>query len=181
MRHTLLLQEKLRLQKITDKKLAFKNNAPFISWISKIDLMIFEIAEDLEIAMTMYNLLECSRNCRKTKGNLWNYYRDEPNSGAKGNINYSIRHSEYLYYKTSITGQLENNDAEKDDVKIVVPLKYLSNFWRTLDIPLINCEIFLNLTWPKNCVLTSKATREPDPDANPAVAGINNPTDAILK
>ena len=62
-----------------------------------------------------------------------------------------------------------------------MPLKYLSNFWRTLDIPLINCEVSLNLIWPENCVIISKATREADPDADPAVAGINNPTNAVFK
>ena len=60
-------------------------------------------------------------------------------------------------------------------------LKYLGNFWRTLDIPLINCEVSLTLTWSENCVIASKATREADPDADPAVAGINNPTNAIFK
>ena len=58
-----------------------------------------------------------------------------------------------------------------------MPLKYLSNFWRTLDIPLINSEVSLTLTWSGNCVITSKATRE----ADPAVAGINNPTNATFK
>ena len=62
-----------------------------------------------------------------------------------------------------------------------MPLKYLSNFWRALDIPLINCEIFLTLTRSEKCVLTSKATRDADPDADPAVAGINNPTNAVFK
>ena len=62
-----------------------------------------------------------------------------------------------------------------------MPLKYLSNFWRTLGIPLINCEVSLNLTWSENCVLTSKATRDADPDADPAVAGINNQTNTVFK
>ena len=62
-----------------------------------------------------------------------------------------------------------------------MPLKYLSNFWRTLDIPLNNCEISLTLTWSENCVVTSKATREADPDPDPAVTGINNPTNANFK
>ena len=86
----------------------------------------------------MYNLIEYSKNYRKTPGNLWNYYRDEPNSGAVGNINYSIKDSKSFNYETSITGKLEGKNVEKDDVEIVVPLQYLSNFWRTLDIPLIN-------------------------------------------
>ena len=62
-----------------------------------------------------------------------------------------------------------------------MPLKYLSNFWRTLDIPLINYEVSLTLTWSENFVITSKATRETDPDADPAIAKINNPTNATFK
>ena len=62
-----------------------------------------------------------------------------------------------------------------------MPLKYLSNFWRTLDISLINCEVSLTLTWSEKCVITSKATREADPDADPAVDEINNPTNATFK
>ena len=61
-----------------------------------------------------------------------------------------------------------------------MPLEYLGNFWRTLDIPLINCEVSLTVTWSENCVITSKATRDADPDADPALAGINNPTDATF-
>ena len=106
--------------------------------------------------------------------------RDETNSGTEENINYSTEDTESFNYKTSITGKLEGNDVEKEDIKTVVPLKYLSNFWRTLKIPLINCEISLELRWSKNCVLTSKATREADPDADPAVIGTNNPTNVVF-
>ena len=64
-------------------------------------------------------------------------------------------------------------------------LKYLSSFWRILDIPLINSKINLILTWSENCVLTSKTTRDADPDADsdadPAVAAINNPINATFK
>ena len=73
------------------------------------------------------------------------------------------------------------NNIEKDDVKIVVPLKFLSNFFRSLNILLVNCEVSLTLNWSENCVITSKATREADPDADPAVAGINNPTNTVFK
>ena len=164
-----------------DKKLAFKNNAPITSCISKINNKFIDNAEDLDVVTPLYNLLECSKNYRKTTGSLWNYYRDEPNSGAVGNINYSIKDSKSFNYKTSITGALEGNNAEKDDVEIAVQLKYLSNFWRTLDMPLINCEVSLTLTWSEDCVIISKATREADPDADPAVAGISNPTNATFK
>ena len=69
-------------------------------------------------------------------------YSDEPNEestgGDNGAIKYSIRNSKSFEYKTSITGTLEGDDTEKE-AEIVVPLKYLSNFWRRLDMPLINC------------------------------------------
>ena len=127
----------------------------------------------------MYNLLEYSKNYRKTAGSLFSYYRDEPNSGTEGNINYSIKKS--FDYKASITGKLEGNNVEKDDAEIVVPLKFLSNFFRSLNILLINCEVSLTLTWSENCVIISTTTREADPDADPAVANINNPTNAVFK
>ena len=111
-----------------DKKLALKNNAPFTSCILKINNEFTDNAEDLDIVMPMYNLLEYNKNYGKTTGILWNYYRDEPNSGAVGNINYSIKDSKSFNYKTSITGKLDGNNVEKDDVETVVPLKYLSNF-----------------------------------------------------
>ena len=110
-------------------------------------------------------MLEYCKNYSKTTGSFWNYYRDEPDSGADNNINYSIQNSKSFDYKT--------REKDEKDVEIVVSLKYLSNFWRALDIPLINCEINLILTWSENCVLTSKATRDADPDANPAIAAIN--------
>ena len=91
-----------------DKILAFKNNAPFISCISKINNTLTDGAEDLDIVMPMYNLLEYSKHYRKTTGNLWNYYRDEPNSSLGGDdnkINYSIKNSKSFDYKASITGK----------------------------------------------------------------------------
>ena len=79
-------------------------------------------------------------------------YRDEPNrriGGENNNVNYSIKDSKSFDYKTNITGKLEGNNTEKE-VKIVVPLKYFSNFWRTLDMSLINRKINLILTWAEN-------------------------------
>ena len=150
------------------KKLALKNNAPFISCISKINGILIDNAEDLDIAMSMYNLLEYGKNYKKTAGSLFNHYRDEPNSGAVGILDYPIKDSESFNYKTSITGKLEGNNADQDDIEIAVPLKYLSNFWRTLDVPLINCEISLTLSWSQNFIV------------NPPIVAINNPTGATL-
>ena len=123
-------------------------------------------------------MLEHSKNYSKATASFWNYYRDEPNSGANNNINYSIKDSKSFDYKTSITGKLESNNTQ---VEIVVPLKHLSSFCRTLDMPLINCEINLILTWSENCALSSKTTRDADLDANLVVAAIDNPTNATFK
>ena len=73
------------------------------------------------------------------------------------------------------------NILTKNDVKAVVPLKHLSNFWRNLNIPLINCEVELILTWFKNCVLIEKSTREDNYGANPVVYEIVNPENATFK
>ena len=126
-----------------DKKLALKNNAPFISCITNYALI--DNAEDLDTVMPMYNLIEYSKNYSKTAESLWNYYLDESNNSATGNINYSIKDSKSFGYKTSITAKLECNNETKD-VKAVVPLKHSNKFWRTLVPPLITCEIYLILT-----------------------------------
>ena len=82
---------------------------------------------------------EYSKNYSKTTGGFWNCDRDETNTGANNNVNYSIKDSKSFDYETSITGKLEDNNTGKE-VEIVVPLKHLSNFWRTLDMSWINCE-----------------------------------------
>ena len=166
-----------------DKKLAFKNNASFVSCISKINnTLLIDNAEDFDIVMPIYNVIEYNNSYLKTTGSFWNYYRDEPNSSANNNINYSIKDSKSFEYKASITGKLEGNTTKKE-AEIVVPLKFLRNFLRTLDMPVIDCEVNLILTWSKSCVLTSKATRVavPAEGGNPVVVGIDNPTNATFK
>ena len=97
--------------------------------------------------MPMYNLLNYSKNYRKTTGSLWNYYKEERNSGINNGIDYSIMGSKSFDYKANfIEGGVTQNNLTKNDVKIVVPLNYLSNFWRRLNVPLINCEVELILT-----------------------------------
>ena len=102
-----------------ETELAFKNRALFLSCISKINNALIDNAEDLDIVMPMYNLLEYSKNYKKTTGSLFNYYRDEPNSDALGNINYSVKNSKSFDYKTSFSEKLEDNNVEKDDVETV--------------------------------------------------------------
>ena len=82
----------------------------------------------------MHNLIEYSDNYSKASGSLWQYYRDDPND--------NITRSESLKYKIKITGKTPDAGNTKD-VEIAMSLKYLSNFWRTLEMPLINCEINL--------------------------------------
>ena len=98
--------------------------------------------------MPMYNLIEYSDNYAKTTGSLWQYFRDDDGDGDDIDIEDSKSKS-----KVKITGKTPNDDNEKD-VEIMVSLKYLSNFWRTLEIPLINCEVNLILTWSSTYVIT---------------------------
>ena len=166
-----------------DRRLPLKNNAPFISCISKINGELVEHPEDLDIAMPMYNLLEYSKNYEKTSGSLPNYYRDEPKEHKIGDgdnaVNISIRNSKSFDYKAKIVGGLAAGELEKQDVTIAIPLKYLGNIWRSLDIPLINCEITLILSWYKECVLVGKALRNaPNPQPNSTIAATESPTSA---
>ena len=133
--------------------------------------------------MSMYNLLEYSKNYKKTTGSLWNYYRDEPNgSVSANNINHSILNSEFFYYNANFMEKgVTQNNLTKNDVKVVVPLKHLSNFSKSLNIPLINYEVELILTWFKNCVLIDKLIREADYDVDPNVYEIDNPENATFK
>ena len=78
---------------LAKKKLVFKNNASFINCITKINGTKIDNAEDLNVVMPMYNLLEYSKNYRKTTGSVWNYYRDEPNSDPDNNITHSVLNS----------------------------------------------------------------------------------------
>ena len=94
----------------------------------------------------MYNLIEYSDHYAKTSGSLWQYFRDESDD--------NLADSESFKSKIKITGKPPNNDIKKD-VEIMVALKYLSNFWRTLEMPLISCEVNLILTWSSTCVITN--------------------------
>ena len=109
--------------------------------------------------MPMYNFTD--KNYRKTTGSLWNYYRDELSNALSSN-------SGSFKYKTSITGKTPENNDSLRDARIVIPLKYLSNIWKSLNIPLINCEVELILIWSKNCALADMTTRNAEDD-NPAI------------
>ena len=129
------------------------------------------------VTMSMYNLLEYSKNYRKTIGSLYNYYRDELSDDADDNNfdNIKVVNSNTFKHKNKIIGNTYNVDARipnpdgagqvdnpiyiankngTQEVELAIPLKYLGNFWRPLNIPLISCEVSLELKWDKNCIIT---------------------------
>ena len=125
-----------------------------------------------------------------------NHYRDEPNNPSAANYNADSKiNSEYFKYKSSITRKTSNANQEKGEntergntktkknLEIAVPWKHLSNLWRTLDMPLINCEVSLTLTWSVNCVLTDITTQAAwaAQGDNPARPAINAPKNAIFQ
>ena len=148
--------------------------------------------------MPMYNLIEYSENYSKATGSLWSYYSDEPNPPDENYNADLITSSKSFEYKRSITGSTFNAnerttneegneidnpayDANKvgtREVEIAVPLKYLRNIWRKLEMPLINCEINLILIWSENYVLSDMITRAAGGINLPA---INAPTNATFK
>ena len=132
-------------------QVVFKNCAPFKDCRIEISNTFVDYADFINIAMPMYNLNEYSDNYFDTSGSLWDFKRDE----RVNNENLANDNNATLFkYKGNLVGNTETNETKKE-VKIAIPLKYLSNFWRSLEIPLINCKIELSLKWIKNCVLTS--------------------------
>ena len=105
--------------------------------------------------MPMNNLIEDSDNYSNTAGSLWQFKRD----GRIGNITLINNNSSSFKYKSNLIGNTVADEAnrKKEGVKIVVPLKHLSNFWRSLEILLIKCKVELSLTWSENCVLNNVA------------------------
>ena len=152
-----------------NRKLILKNNALFVSCITRINGELIEDADVLDVVMPMYNLLEYSKNYRKTIGSLYNYCRDEltndniPANNVFNNIR--VVNSNTFKYKNKIIGNMYNvvagaagYDANKNGMQateLAIPLKYLGNFWRALNMPLISCEVSLELKWNKNCIITS--------------------------
>ena len=143
--------------------------------------------------MPMYNLLEYSKNYRKTIGSLYNYYRDKLNDDANLNnfTNNNVVSSNSFQYKNKIIGNTYNvdstivptaggtrvanpnydaNNSGEKNVELAIPLKYLGEFWRALNIPLISCEVSLELKWNKTCVITSQQIGVNSDGGNTAVA-----------
>ena len=127
-----------------DKEVIFKNCAPFTNCISKINNTQIDNAEYIDIVMPMYNLIEYSDNYSKTSGSLWQYCKEMPAVNNNGDIVIfnGANATDSFNFKAKITGKT-NNVGDKENVEIMVALKHLSNFWRTLEMPLTNCEVEL--------------------------------------
>ena len=138
-------------------RLALKNCAPFTKCNLEINDEHVDTAENLDITMPMYNLIEYSDNYQDSSATLYQYKRDEPSEGNAIN-DLTTNYSNSFKYNVKLLGNpvLDGNIAKRS-VKVVVPLKYLSNFFRSLEMPLINCKIKLNLTWKKKCILSTDA------------------------
>ena len=146
---------------INATRLALKNCAPFSNYNLEINDEHIDTAENLDIVMTMYNLIKYSNNYQDSSPTLYQYKRDEPpeNDTVAG---LTANNSDSLKYKIKLLGNVTEvaGDAagvRRLNVKVVVPLKYLINFFRSLEMPLINCKIKLNLTWKRECVLSTSA------------------------
>ena len=109
----------------------------------------------------MYNLIEYSDNYSDTSGSLWQFKRDEV---PANNADLTINNSQSFKYKAALLGKtanaVNNTNSSVKDAKIVVPLKYLSNFWRSLEMPSINCKVYLELNWIEDCILSNSAKFE---------------------
>ena len=135
---------------------ALKYGAPFSACKRVINDVFVDKADHIYIAMPMYNLIEYSDNYSDTSWSLWQFKRDEV---PANNADLTINNSQSFKYKAALLGKtanaVNNTNSSVKDAKIVVPLKYLSNFWRSLEMPLINCKVQLKLNWIKDCILSS--------------------------
>ena len=138
-------------------RLALKNCAPFTKSNLEINDEHVDTAENLDIIMPMYNVVEYSDNYQDSSATLYQYKRDEsPEDDAVADL--MADNSSSFKYKVSLLGNpVLDGNITKRSVKVVVPLKYVSNFFRLLEMPLINCKIKLNLSWKKECVLSNQA------------------------
>ena len=136
-------------------QVSFKNYAPFTKCITKIDGTTIDDAENLDLVMPMYNLIQYSSNYSETTGNLWLHSKNE-----RTNFNADITDTndfKSLKFKAKLLGNRvaqPNPNHANGIATIAIPLKYLSNFWRSLEMPLINWNVELRLKWKKYCVLS---------------------------
>ena len=127
----------------TNKRVMFKNCAPFTDCITEVNITQVDDAQKSDVVMPMYNSIECIDAYSKTSGSLWQYHRDEPTLNGNGKIidfPADDNNNASFIFKQQMTGQTGNRGTK--NVEIIVPLKYLINFWRTIEMPLIIVKFF---------------------------------------
>ena len=135
-------------------QVVFKNCEPFEKCKTEINETFIDEADFINMTMPMYNLIEYSVIYFSTSGSLWHFGRDETINNADVT---NDDNATSFKHKASLIGNTENNGT-KNGVKIAIPLKYLSNFWRSLEMQLINCKVELSLKWYETCLLTTATT-----------------------
>ena len=123
--------------------------------VQQINYVFVDEANHIYIAMPMYNLIEYSDNYSDTSGSLWHFKRNEI---PANNSDLTFNNSQSFKYKAALEGKTathNNGKSSVKDTKVVVLLEYLSNFWRSLEMPLINYKVHLELNWIKYCILSS--------------------------
>ena len=149
-----------------EAQVAFTTGTPFTKCITNIDGTVIDGAKDLDLVMPMYNLTEHNSNYSETTRSLWCHSKDEAadlnNDIASTNDFKSFKYNAKFLGNTVkdwVNGVLKNP-------KIAAPLKYLSHFWRSLKMPLINCKVELKLKWGKYCIFLAAGTDTADTDSN---------------
>ena len=138
-----------------DTDCAFKNCAPFSTCTTKINDIFVDEANHIYIAIPMYNLIEYSDNYSDISVKIWQFKRDEV---TDKNADLSIDNFQSFKYKAALLAKTANHNDGKSfvkEAKLVVPLNYFNNFWRSIEMPLINCKVYLELNWIEDCILSS--------------------------
>ena len=151
----ILVTGNITVNAVNDTDVAFKTCAPFSTCKTVINDVFVDRAEHIYIAMPIHNLIRCSDNYSDTSGSLWQFKKDEV---LTNNADLTINNSQSFKYKADLVGKTKNakdGSSFVKDTKIVVPLKYLSKFWRSLETPLFNCKVHLELNWIEGCILSS--------------------------
>ena len=133
-----------------DTKVVFKNFSPFRKCRAEVNEIFINEAEHINIAMHMYNLFEYSDNYSDMWGSLWQFKRDE----IEGDVDLTVD-GNHIPNNSSPFKYKSIPSTNRNGVKKIIPLKYLSNFWRSLEMPFINCKVELLLLWNPNCILTT--------------------------
>ena len=132
-------------------KVAFKNCTPFEKSRTEMNETFVDGANFINIAMTKYNLIGYSDNYSDTSGSLWQFKGDEIED-----VDLTIGNAPSFKYKGNLIGNTENNGRK--NVKIAILSKYLSNFWTSLEMQLINCKVEFSLKWYEECIISSAGT-----------------------